>query len=423
MEALTLLGKERFSKNHDQILKRFLKSLRSEVDDILHLQIVRLLRYPSSRGQITESILRLCIPSPDPDALRSRQEFLDQKESRDEILNRFLQDQAIDRHDTNDRHNQLENEANNETSEDGDEGTSEDVEDENGPIRFEQLQTVISFLTKGSSYEDLKSNLNLLVHPPTSIPDAIQLGGVRSLRKLLEKRFNEIAIGEYAWINELREAGYSYYEIADLLYQDETDAPWIYFELEDHNPLELYPKDGEHVKNCAHCCFDDATTLDELQTQSFCLEESTGSEEIQKLCGLAGIIPVSRDPGEWNGAVTFKDENSVAVISYAKFRENGEIDTREVLNRITTVLDWACVAAGHMQASGLCCDSFTVIVHRTHGSELDEGVTPVSLCRINFISALQMLDRLKSMSSCDNITQSKLANVLRLLHEILDPIF
>ncbi|QKX53367.1 uncharacterized protein TRUGW13939_00445 [Talaromyces rugulosus] len=381
LEALTLLGKGRFSKNHDQILKRFFKSLRSEVDDTLHLQTIRLLRYASSREQITEWILRLCVPSPDLETLRSRQKFLDQKEFRDEILNRFLEDQAVGLHDKGDRKNQLDHEISSENSEDDDEASSEDAEDGNGPIRFEQLQAIISFLTRGPSYEDLKSDLYLLVHPPTGIPEAIQLGGVRSLRKLLEKRFSEIVTGEYAWIKELSEAGYSYYEISELLYQDETDTPWIYFELEAPSPLEMSFKRSLSVSK------------DQQGPKNF------------KSCAVWGVIPASRDPSKWNGAVTFKEKNTVAVVS------------------ITTALDWSCAAAGTMQTSGLCCDCFTVIVHRTHEPEFDEELTPVSLYRINFDSVLEVLAELKGISSSDHIAQSKLTNILRLLHDILDPIF
>ncbi|KAE8324520.1 hypothetical protein BDV39DRAFT_207815 [Aspergillus sergii] len=108
------------------------------------------------------------------------------------------------------------------------EASSED--DEKGQIHFEQLQTVIPFLTSGPSEDLLKSNIYLLIHPPTSIPDAIQLSGIRNLSKLLEEQFKKVVVDEYAWIKGLREIGYSYYEIADFLCQAKFDAPWIYFE-------------------------------------------------------------------------------------------------------------------------------------------------------------------------------------------------
>ncbi|KAB8219920.1 hypothetical protein BDV33DRAFT_204035 [Aspergillus novoparasiticus] len=227
-KALTMFEKERFSKDHDEILERFFKSLRSEATDTLHLQA---------------------------------------------------------------------------------------------------------------------SNIYFLIHPPTSIPDAIQLGGIRSLSKLLEEQFNQVAAGQYAWMKGLREIGYSYYEIADFLCQAKFDAPWIYFEPADFNSSAKYPKDGAHVKGCVHSVCGD---LAETYTQSFHLGEPSGAEEIEELCGLAGVIPASRDPNKWNGAVTFRDQSSVAIVSYAKFRENGELDSRAILDRITTALHRACAAAGHM---------------------------------------------------------------------------
>jgi hypothetical protein len=166
------------------------------------------------------------------------------------MLSRFLQSQGFDSHDGIGRQDELDNEMSSEDSTGDDEVSSAD--DAKEKVHFEQLQTVITFLTSGPSYELLKSNIYLLIHPPTSIPDAIQLGCVRSLWKLLEKQFNKVAIGEYAWIKELSEAGYSYYEIADLVCQDEIDAPWIYFEPEHSNSPGMYPEGGAHVQGCVH---------------------------------------------------------------------------------------------------------------------------------------------------------------------------
>ncbi|KAL4946321.1 hypothetical protein BDV06DRAFT_182701 [Aspergillus oleicola] len=294
---------------------------------------------------------------------------------------------------------------------------------------FELLKPVDSTQLKGHTKRDRKALNSFspgLFDPPTSIPDAIQFGGIESLKKLLDKQFDRVAVGKYAWIKDLSEAGYSYYEIADLLSQDETDTPWIYFEP--NNPdtpdtPEVYPKNGTHVQGCVHRYSGELTTPDEPQTRSFCHENTTGAEKLQELCGLAGVIPSSRNPNEWNGSVTFKEQNSVAIVSYAKFRENGELDSRTVLDRITTALNRSCVAAGHMQASGLCCDSFTVIVRQSREPILDEATPPVSLCRINFLSALCILAELKNLTSCSNITESSVANTLRLLPRLLDPIF
>jgi hypothetical protein len=121
----------------------------------------------------------------------------DQKKYRDELLNRFMQSQASDPHDESDRRNQLDNETDSENSEDDDDA-SKGAEDGIEPLQFEQLQAVIAFLYSGPSYEDLKSNIYSLAHPPKSIPEAIRKGGVRRLSKLLKKQLNKVTIGEYS---------------------------------------------------------------------------------------------------------------------------------------------------------------------------------------------------------------------------------
>jgi hypothetical protein len=74
-----------------------------------------------------------------------------------------------------------------------------------------------------------------------------------------------------------------------------------------------------------------------------------------------------------------------------------------------------------MQAKAHCCDSFTVIAHPIHQPDLEGGTTPVSLCRIDFLSAVKMLDELKALSTnLHDIAVS--ANVRDLLYQILEPV-
>jgi hypothetical protein len=175
------------------------------------------------------------------------------------------------------------------------------------------------------------------------------------LRILLKRQFDEVATGEYSWIKELDDAGYSCREIADILFQDANDSPWIYFEPRKFDP-PVYPRGKVHVQGCVHCCFEDQTMSKEPHPSPHPGGE-TEAEEVQELCGLAGITPTSRDPKEWNGEVKFKDQNSVAIISYAVLKGNGHLDHLLVLHRIITSLERFCTAAGRVQAFGLCCES------------------------------------------------------------------
>nr|WHF58366.1 hypothetical protein [Aspergillus sp.] len=416
-EAVAALGRERFSKNHDNILKRFFKSLREEVDQNVHLQTIRLLRYSPSRRQVTEEIHRLCMPSPGPEA---PQKLLDQKESRDELLERYLESLELDFKEESDWRDPGRDEP---SSDSEVESSAEEDEDGMGSFpKSNHLDSIVSFLTSGPSFEALKRSMQLLVYPPTSIPEAVQLGGVKSLKKLFEKRFNEVATGEYAWIKELEEVGYSYYEIADLICQEQSDAPWIYF---DPDPAsKVYPKEGSHVQGCAHSYF--SIPQNGSQEQPPYPEASTVTERLEELCGLAGIVP-SRNVDEWDGVVTFEEQNSVATVSFEKLTEDGRLDCQRVLESIITVLDRVCAAAGLMQANSLCCDSFTIVVHGNKDSqtskkeEVDQGPTSVRLCRIKFTAVLELLTQLKSLPSCPNLTSS-LTNVMSHLRRLLDPL-
>ncbi|KAL4810467.1 hypothetical protein BDV18DRAFT_131068 [Aspergillus unguis] len=417
-EAVAALGRERFSKNHDNILKRFFKSLREEVDQNIHLQTIRLLRYSPSRRQVTETIHRLCMPSPGSEI---PQELLDQKESRDELLERYLETLELDPIEETSSKDPGRDEP---SSDSEAESSADEDEDGMGSLpKPDHLDAIVSFLTSGPSYEALKRSMHLLAHPPTSIPEAVQLGGVKSLKKLFEKRFNEVATGEYAWIKELDEVGYSYYEIADLICQEQSDAPWIYF---DPDPAsKVYPKEGSHVQGCAHSYF--SIPRNGSQEQPPYPEASTVTELLEELCGLAGIVP-SRNVDEWNGVVTFEEQNSVATVSFKKLTEDGRLDCQRVLESIITVLDRVCAAAGLMQANSLCCDSFTIVVHGNKDSqtskreEVDQEPTSVRLCRIKFAAVLELLTELKSLPSCPNLTSS-LAIVMSHLCRLLNPLF
>ncbi|KAF2176770.1 hypothetical protein K469DRAFT_645244 [Zopfia rhizophila CBS 207.26] len=431
LEVMTKFDKDRFAQNHDNILKRFFKDLRSEVHGHLHLRTIRFLRHPSQRKQVTEWIHKLCSPSIEPVILQSRQAFLDQKEHREEILNRFLQFQAsashdrrdvvsaetIEEEDTSTSHKEYDN---------IDKETSEDSEDEDKPAEFEELDSVIAFLTEGTSFEFFKANLRSLIHPPTSVQEAIQFRNINVLRKLLVKQFSRVATGRYSWIRELDEAGYTHEDIAELLFQEANDAPWIYFEPQVLDQAMVHPDDRVHAKGCVHCCFDDPPVSGQsrvLPTYLGIEKDTDITDAVQELCGLAGITPTSRDRKEWIGSVTFKEQNSVAVVSYAAFGKNVDSDCLAILHRIIVALEHFCSAAGRMQSSGLCCNAFTVLVHPVYTPNLERGeATLVELCSIKFGFAAQMLAEMRVLSTLDHMKTSNFRNVREFALRILEPL-
>jgi len=78
---------------------------------------------------------------------------------------------------------------------------------------------------------------------------------------------------------------------------------------------------------------------------------------IAEHCGLAGVVPKSRDPKAWTGLVTFSGKGrSAASITY------DIVDSRrELVSRVCEALQRFCGIASYLQEKGLCCNSFTVL--------------------------------------------------------------
>lgn len=83
--------------------------------------------------------------------------------------------------------------------------------------------------------------------------------------------------------------------------------------------------------------------------------------QVEELCGLAGVVPSWRDLKSSHGSVNFEEQSSLSRIIYPF--STATLQPREnLLVKISTVLINFCTAAAVFQASGLCCDMFTVLV-------------------------------------------------------------
>ena len=416
-EVMIKFEKDRFAKDHDYIMKKFFEDLRSEVGGNLQLRTLRLLRHRAQRLQVTEWIYKLCSPSIDPAVPDTRQKFLDQKENRAEVLNRFLQSQAT-------KGKQIERHDDFEAYEHGDVESSEEsedeVKDEDKLPESEELKSIVTFLTQGQSFEFFKANLRALVLPDTSIHEALKYSDACILRYLLLKHFNRVAIGEYSWIKELDEAGYSHEEISHLLFEEANDAPWIYFEPQAlHRPV-VYPKAKVHIPGCVHRYLDEAALENRAPTPlvDFNAEKDIHiTNEIQELCGLGGIAPTSRNHEAWNGSVTFEQQNSVAFLSYDSVEGSSDDIHLAIVHRIITALERFCSAAARVQSAGLCCNAFTVL-----SKNFESLSKPVELCRIDFISAIQLLAEMRVLTTLDPFTASDFENAQQVAMRILGPV-
>jgi hypothetical protein len=192
--------------------------------------------------------------------------------------------------------------------------------------------------------------------------EALRSGNINILRHLLRRQFDLVTCDEYSWLRELDDIGYSCEEIADLLFEQANDTPWIYFKPETFDVVEV--RSGVHLPGCVHGLFSSYQSSPDQYVVPLPSIQPKDSRDItrvtQELCGLAGVTPISRDLEEWNGFVRFEQQNCVAAISYSQFADSKFPEHRKILSRIANTLERFCNATGRVQTPGLCCDSFTI---------------------------------------------------------------
>ncbi|CAF3455143.1 unnamed protein product [Fusarium graminearum] len=414
-QALKAMDKDRFFRNHDRLLKKFMIELRCRAEDDMVIQVVRVLRNQRQRERVTTQIYHTFQPDTANTNRKGMRDFLDQKEDRKYRLKVFFEQRDHERGtagrdnvpeanssgpaaadvkvEEEIHENEESGSAPDEEVEDEDEGEETEDESEDAPNASQRLDLVVDFITSSPPFEAFKSNLHYFVNPPTTIKEAIGSNSIKALKQLLRNRFDLLATGEYSWLQELNDMGLDHDEMADLLFQQATDSPWIYFEPGAISPTEI--KIGHHLHGCVH----------QLNLSNKPKPGSTASHQgsfqtgdwsdyvrtIQELCGLGGIAPKTRCLEKWNGSVTFEEDHSTACVSYA------HQDEQVVFSRVANALRQFCIAIGHAQSAGLCCDSFTIL--KNPGRHPNDRSSLIEVCRIDFHLAVTMLDELEQLFS------------------------
>ncbi|KAI9840817.1 MAG: hypothetical protein M1837_001290 [Sclerophora amabilis] len=237
-----------------------------------------------------------------------------------------------------------------------------------------EIDSMMHLLTTGLSYSQYKTSLQELAHrqcSPHVLRSVMRLGIVDALRGVLERHFEALAVKEFEWLKELRSLGYGYYDIAELLLDDMSNSPWIYFTQPE--PQQVSIQSDFHTSNCVHQGGRRTSSAPKLIVADF---ENT--EDLKKIiaehCGLAGVVPKSRDLRAWTGLVTFLDKDrSTASITYATtdFRH-------ELVSRVCEALQRFCGIATYLQKKGLCCNSFTVLRYATINGHTVIELRPLS---------------------------------------------
>lgn len=183
---------------------------------------------------------------------------------------------------------------------------------------------------------------------------------------LLKNSFNDVAVGEYAWLLELKVLGLLMDEIADELMERTQHGPWIYSEV--NIPDVGTYHHGFHIPKCLHSRKEDeimsTVSLESSEALMSAGADSKHSvrETIEYFCGIGGVSPMP--DGSKNlqfGSVIFEDSDSTAIISSTNSHSVQIVP--DVLRRLEK-------AIGTLQQVGGCCDSFTFLARQGSMVEL-----------------------------------------------------
>ena len=210
------------------------------------------------------------------------------------------------------------------------------------------------------------------LRPPVDLSEALMRRDLGIVQRFLTENFDIAATSDYAWLRELDEAGYSMSEIAELLLENLSDSPWIHFTPQLFTKSSI--RTNFHVPDCAHqknLKTEPLSVLHSKETHSNFLTLQTDVRRlVEELCGIGGVVPFSKDVSTWHGRVTFEEQFSVSVITYAADSAASRQSRDDLVVRISKVLANFCFAAAAVQSAGLCCDSFTVLLRKQDCLEL-----------------------------------------------------
>jgi ankyrin repeat protein len=407
--AVSRCTEERFLRNHKRLLKRYFLDLTAEVETDVQRHAVRALRGSLQRAQVSSKVYASF--SQRNVAERERMRALSAQDiDRTENLKTYLQslpghsEGGVETHGEIALNTKDQDDARSQSSSSGSE--NEDPVKESEALSLNELKKIVGFLIRGSSFQRFKEKLHQFVYPPSTIREALATKDIRVLEKVLTKNFDRATQDEYSWLREIQAIGYSIRNIAELLFEHTNDTPWIFFEPQPTIGLKI--KHGFHRPSCAHSSdqntagcrahsgnqsetLDISSSIGVIETESFL-------RSVQESCGLAGIVPISRDRRTWRGRVNFQDDNSTSYVSYGSTGEE-EVDGRSLVFCIYQALRGFCEAVSYVQDGACCCDCYTILRITTRDCLPDV----VDMVRVHFELVGQLESEMQRLSLSDDI--------------------
>ena len=313
------------------------------------------------------------------------------------------EEHSADQHEAND-----ENEDNDEV-EDSDPGYGRKLHE----INVLQPDKMVRFLIGDVCFLQYKSSLQTFVHQncsPHTLRSVIRLGNLDAVSGIIERHFDAVATDDFEWLQELKSLGYGSRDIAELLLDDMKKSQWIYFSQPTPQDTAIHP--GFHVSNCIHEGGKKADLAPKLIVEP--LENNEDMKRfIAEHCGLAGVVPKSRDSTTWTGVVAFSGDNQdTASISY-----NIPGSRDQFMWRACEALRRFCGVASYLQKKCLCCNSFTVLRYTSV-----DGSMAIELRQVDFRLAsdlFQVLQLVRSNFKSPSLVSRCLPQLTLLANEVI----
>ncbi|KAM3508302.1 hypothetical protein MY11210_006771 [Beauveria gryllotalpidicola] len=253
------------------------------------------------------------------------------------------------------------------------------------------------------------------------------------VKRGMEEEFHMISSGRYSWLDELQTLRISDDDMAELLLDEHTACPWVFYTKVESDELQTYEKPllGHHLNGCAHYLLETRNKGLFPLSRAAAISNTSSSASFQdietitklhKICGLAGFFPTSRKKETWKDFVIFEEEEAaVARVSFQGFYANHATDGEALLERIVATLGGLCSAFGKAQYLNLCCDSYTAFCIQTVDSP-----PKTEAFRISISVAWRLLEALRSVLKTpeywDGMAFSMLYDELSPLHIALKPL-
>ena len=219
---------------------------------------------------------------------------------------------------------------------------------------------------------------------PKLLSQFISRGAIGDIERAVNESFDLAATGQFEWILDLREAGYSNQDIVRSLMESDQSSPWNIPSSETNRTefndfmdpksmsVETRPLKDFHQPQCVHKGPNHKLSSSESAYSGYQLHFDFSKieairREVAELCGLAGLHP-PRARGDAKGVFHGNDVR----IHYGPYQLDEDGDEFCQLVDISAKI---CNAVRVLQMGGLCCDRITIlaklesgIVHMFHVS-------------------------------------------------------